>query len=196
MVSNVLPELPSPAAFASELIKARTELGLTQSKLAEQSGLSVSAVKAYESGRNLPGARELRELCQALQISPNKLLFGTEVPFKERTFANLLVDGTEEGEHVLQGRVAGLMRLLSKEEQAAVGTLVQSLAIARHGVEKAQEATLVMDAMVGVFREFGQQTRDALNTGKPIDAEAGAERLDEFLRKQGHVPVREKLPKK
>src|SRR5690606_4832477 len=96
-----LPELPSPTAFASELIKARTELGLTQSKLAEQSGLSVSAIKAYESGRNLPGARELRELCQALQVSPNKLLFGTEAPFKERTLTNLLADGIEEEAHVL-----------------------------------------------------------------------------------------------
>lgn len=195
MVPNALPELPSATAFASELIKARNELGLTQSKLAEQSGLSVSAIKAYESGRNLPGARELRELCQALQVSPNKLLFGTEVPFKERTFANLLVDGTDESEHILQGRVAALMRLLSKEEQAAVGTLVQSLAIARHGVEKAKEATLVMDAMVGVFREFGQQTRDALVTGKPLDAEAGAEKIDKFLKSQGHQPNSEKLPK-
>lgn len=178
------------------MIKARSELGLTQAKLAEQSGLSVSAIKAYESGRNLPGARELRELCQALQISPNKLLFGTELPFKNRTFANLLVDAVDEADHVLQIRTMMLMQLLTKDEQRAVGTLVSSLAIARHGAEKAKEQATAADVFVGIGREIWQQTRDALNAGKPIDTENMGERLEDFMRRQGHEPDPEKLPKK
>lgn len=196
MNSQALPELPTPGTFASELIRARTELGLTQSKLAEQSGLSVSAIKAYESGRNLPGARELRELCQALQVSPNKLLFGTELPFKNRTFANLLVDAVDEDDHVLQGRTMLLMQLLTKDEQRAVGTLVSSLAVARHGADKAKEHATAADLFVGMGRDLYQQTRDALNAGKPIDTEKAGERLENFMERQGHTSDPKKLPRK
>src|SRR4051812_31321179 len=74
------PNAPAQDAMsiASELIRARDERGITQAHLAELSGVSRSAIKGYESGRNMPGARELKALCQALAVSPNRLLFGAE----------------------------------------------------------------------------------------------------------------------
>lgn len=169
---------------------------MTQSQLAEASGLSVSAIKAYEVGRNLPGARELRALCQTLQVSPNRLLFGTELPFEKRSVANLLVDGEPEDEHVARARSTFLLSLLAQDEREAVLTLARSIAIARHGVEKVKEALAAADLLAGIGREFAQQSRDALNANKPVDPEAFGENLKGFMKRQGHESDPEKLPKK
>lgn len=44
----------------------------------EGQGVSRAALFRYESGKILPGARELRILCEALAVSPNWLLLGTD----------------------------------------------------------------------------------------------------------------------
>lgn len=193
---SLLPALPETISFASELIRARGELHLTQSQLAESSGLSLSAIKAYEAGRNMPGARELRELCQALQVSPNKLLFGTELPFEKRTLANMLVDSVSEDEHVTTARSMILLLLLARDEQDAVLTLARSIAIARLGVEKVNEHLKVADVFAGIGQEFGKQTRDAVNADKKIDPKGFAENVDKFMERRGHKSNPEKLPKK
>lgn len=184
---SLLPALPETISFASELIRARGELHLTQSQMAENSGLSLSAIKAYEAGRNMPGARELRELCQALQVSPNKLLFGTELPFEKRTLANLLVDGVSEDEHVKRARSMTLLSLLATDEQEAVITLAKSIAIGRHGLEKVKERLLAGDLIAGIGRTVFEQARDNLNAGKPIDPKITAEKLEAFMDRQGHI---------
>lgn len=189
-----LPPLPDANTFSSELIKARSEYGMTQAQLAEKSGLSISAIKAYESGRNMPGARELRELSQSLQASPNKLLFGTELPFKQRSTLNLLADAESEDENVTRVRGTMLLALLSHDEQHAIFTLAQSIAIARHGVSKVNESLLAADFMVGTFRGVIGQTSDAKIASKPIDPEKFAADLDKFLEKKGHKPATKKSP--
>ncbi len=155
--------------------------------MAENSGLSLSAIKAYEAGRNMPGARELRELCQALQVSPNKLLFGTELPFEKRTLANLLVDGESEDEHVKRARSMTLLSLLATDEQEALITLAKSIAIGRHGLEKVKERLLAADLFAGIGRTVFEQARDNLNAGKPIDPKVTAEKLEAFMDRQGHI---------
>ena len=199
MSPEKLPPVPTPNAFASELISARAKIGLTQGQLARASGLSLSAIKAYESGRNLPGARELRELCQALQISPNKLLFGTEAPFKAQSMADLLVDGEAEDDQVSRGRASFLLGLLAADERNAVVTLLRALALARHGEAEVKEVLLSADMVVGMGREFGRLTRDA-RTDKDAFSEQqladSAGRLDKFLEQRGHEVKPEKLPKK
>lgn len=45
----------------------------------EGQGVSRAALFRYESGKILPGARELRILCEALAVSPNWLLLGTDL---------------------------------------------------------------------------------------------------------------------
>ncbi|MFZ4289007.1 helix-turn-helix domain-containing protein [Variovorax sp. HJSM1_2] len=133
-----LPPLPENISFGSELIKARSQLGLTQAQLAEKSNVSLSAIKGYETGRTMPGARELRELCQALQITPNVLLWGTETPFapnNEQLFAGL----EHEDKRVDRFRLATLVALLTFEERQSIQTLVQGLVIARHGEKRVRE---------------------------------------------------------
>ena len=110
-------------SIANELINARTALGFTQVQLAEVSGVSRSAIKGYESGRNMPGSRELRALCVALAVTPNQLLFGVE----EVTFDDAPNDGempkgaptTANEQTSVAHSLAGLLPMLTKAEGEA-----------------------------------------------------------------------------
>jgi transcriptional regulator with XRE-family HTH domain len=130
-----IPQQPSPEnlAFASELIKARNDIGLTQSQLSAQSDVSLSAIKGYETGRNMPGSRELRDLCKTLLVTPNKLLFGVESPFITQGEADPAKSLGDKGFAVQRGRIAWLASLLSYDESYAVYSIVHSIATARHG---------------------------------------------------------------
>lgn len=191
-----LPQLPENISFASELIKGRNDLGLTQNQLSSKSGLSLSAIKAYETGRNMPGARELRELCNALQVSPNKLLFGKELPFEPRTVMDQLTYGEPENEAVARVRAMMLFCLLASDEREAIFTLARSLAVARHGVDEVKNAMLGADFMAGLTREMIQAGSDAVRTGTPMDVDSFGPNLEAFMDRQGHNPDPKRLLKK
>ncbi len=53
---------------------------MSQSDLHGKTGLSRTVLINYEAGRHKPGARELRLLCDALEVSPNQLIYGSEEP--------------------------------------------------------------------------------------------------------------------
>lgn len=57
---------------------AREAKGISQSDLHAKTGLSRTVLINYEAGRHKPGTRELRLLCDALEVSPNYLIYGTE----------------------------------------------------------------------------------------------------------------------
>lgn len=76
---------------AIELRRAREAKGLSHSDLHRQTGISRPVLFGYEAGRTKPGARELRLLSEALGVSPNRLLFGTEEPFKPQPGLRSLV---------------------------------------------------------------------------------------------------------
>lgn len=149
------PEAPNPHesfAFASELIKARNDLGLTQSQLSTQSQVSLSAIKGYETGRNVPGARELRELCKTLRVTPNKLLFGVETPFATLNTEDQAKVPDDKGLDVQRGRIALLANLLSFDESYAIYTLVHSIAIARHGEQMVRDHLAAGDFITALMR--------------------------------------------
>lgn len=148
----------------------------------------MSAIKAYEAGRNLPGARELRELCQALEISPNMLLFGTETPFAAKSFLNQLADSGSEDAHLTSARSSVLLGLLASDERRAIFTLIHALAVARHGEQKVKETLLPVDAMVSLSREMARATRDAPASSMEISPAAISENVDAALQRLGHKP--------
>lgn len=69
---------PQPDSVSIELKKAREAKGLTFSDLHRLTGISRTTLHDYESSRSMPGAKELVKLCQALEVSPNRLLLGVE----------------------------------------------------------------------------------------------------------------------
>lgn len=56
------------------LIAARESAGITQTALADRSGLSIAAIQSYETGRRTPHADQLGALANALGVSADYLL--------------------------------------------------------------------------------------------------------------------------
>lgn len=54
-------------------------------------GITATTLLRYEQGKVLPGARELRVLCDALDVSADWLLFGAENPMDVSLFEGLKV---------------------------------------------------------------------------------------------------------
>lgn len=117
------------------LLRSQKELthdGLSKlSKLADPSGVGISrtTIRSYELGNFKPGARELRILSKALQVSPAWLLLGAD------SYSEVLV-GEEEGGTPSGGDVAQLMAafmFLPKVERTALKTLAMSLLQAKMG---------------------------------------------------------------
>ncbi|MCO5096445.1 MAG: helix-turn-helix domain-containing protein [Rhodocyclaceae bacterium] len=62
------------------------------SKNFDPAGISRPTIVRYESGENIPGARELRILCDALWVPANWILFGTVGPDVENSAGGALLN--------------------------------------------------------------------------------------------------------
>lgn len=87
---GVLTDEPE-ADLGMRLQEARRNANITQGELADKTrhvdldgnGISSAVISLYERGVNRPGPREIRLLCEALRISPNRLIYGDEDPFEQ-----------------------------------------------------------------------------------------------------------------
>lgn len=68
----------SPDLISYEIKRAREGAKLSILELSARTGISKTVLHGYERGRTKPGARELKLLCEALKVSPNRLLFGVD----------------------------------------------------------------------------------------------------------------------
>ena len=78
----------------------RKEAGLTQAQLAEKLGITDRAVSKWETGRSLPDAAIMMDLCAVLKITVNDLLSGEEVSmenYNEKT-AKVLIEMVRQKE--------------------------------------------------------------------------------------------------
>ena len=70
-----LPDVQTaPSGLGRAIAVRRTELGLKRKDLAERSSLSYPYVSELEKGTKEPSARALRQLAEALELSPTELL--------------------------------------------------------------------------------------------------------------------------
>ncbi len=79
--------------IGSFIAKKRKERNLTQEKLAEKLGITDRAVSKWETGKSLPDASIMLDLCRILGITVNDLLSGEELSMErinERTEKNLI----------------------------------------------------------------------------------------------------------
>ena len=151
------PQDNDKLALAAEIIKGRERLGMTQAQLATASSVSLSAIKGYETGRSFPGAKELRQICQVLRVSPNLLLFGDETPFQN---ADESTPEAAKGLRVQRRRIALLLDMLSVDESNAVYALVHAISLARFGADGVKFRLETADLFTG-FDEIGR--------GEPLD---------------------------
>lgn len=61
----------------------RKEKGLTQAALAEKLGITDRAVSKWETGKSLPDASIMMELCELIGTNVNELLTGERIPMDE-----------------------------------------------------------------------------------------------------------------
>lgn len=64
--------------FSNRLELLRTKNGLSQSKLANKSGVAPAQISRYEAGRNIPSGVVIQRLANALGVSYSYLAHGTE----------------------------------------------------------------------------------------------------------------------
>lgn len=67
------------STFESRLKLARFAKGWTRKDLAAQTGVSVSAISWYETGRTNPTAPVLAKIARALEVTTDYLILGVEV---------------------------------------------------------------------------------------------------------------------
>jgi transcriptional regulator with XRE-family HTH domain len=65
-------------AFAANVKRLRAEKGLTQERLAEQSGLGLSDIAKIETIRRDPGVKVLAKIAYGLGVPASELLHGVE----------------------------------------------------------------------------------------------------------------------
>lgn len=123
-----------------ELVRARKAAGWTQNELHQKTGISRDAIKGYESGRNMPGSRELRVLCETLGVSANKVLWGRdEFQAAIGPVKGMFSDpAAEQATQALKMFI--LMNMLTKEEREAIFTLVEPILVGRIGRQELDKA--------------------------------------------------------
>ena len=75
------------------IASCRKECGYTQVSLGEKLGITDRAVSKWETGKSMPDASIMLELCNLLKISVNELLTGEHIAmenYKEKAEENLL----------------------------------------------------------------------------------------------------------
>jgi transcriptional regulator with XRE-family HTH domain len=150
-------------AIAAELRKAREASGASFSDLHRVTGLSRTTLHQYEAGTRKPGAREIRLLCDALNTTPNRLIYGTEEPFKGKSRLHAMLDLSSED--LRTARLAMLLMMLSKDERDAWITLLGESIKARTGGGEKLDATL--DAIEAATEVMASGMAEAIEAALP-----------------------------
>ena len=107
------------------IASCRKEQGMTQVSLAEKLGISDRAVSKWETGKSMPDAGNMLELCRLLKINVNELLSG------ERIMAESYDKRAEENLLEMKRAVEEKDRMLIRTEYwVALPTIVTAIVLA------------------------------------------------------------------
>jgi transcriptional regulator with XRE-family HTH domain len=110
------------SGFSDRLRTAREMRGLSQSQLAEKTGLQPSAVSHFEQSRRAPSFDNLRRLANALNVTTDYLLGRTDDPAMCGPTADKLFRNAEKmSENDLETLIAMAEALTKKSQQAKKG---------------------------------------------------------------------------
>lgn len=118
----------------------------------EQRGISRTSIIGYEQGTSSPGLREIKLLCQVLVVTPNYLVYGTDVASAHATQPSMhfFSHGARGAvQHVMQASLA--MLSLKGHERDALLSLVLSLAGRQLGDAKLSGLLLAGNLMSDSF---------------------------------------------
>lgn len=177
-------------ALPAELKNAREAKGLSFSDVHRVTGISRTTLHDYESGRSKPGAREIVKLCDALEISPNRLLLGSETTYVGTGGVLLSIVGMARKEPgkaaVLSGFLVPLLTaVLSKignESLVAIATITDETLRARDPETFKNLATLVAE-----FAQFDLGEMTDMTPEQQVQA------IRDIIKKSG-LPSPENVP--
>lgn len=171
------PSLPPSIedGIGIRLKAAREGKGLSQSDLHNKTGLSRTVLINYEAGRHKPGARELRMLCDALEVSPNQLLYGTEEPHSRTTgLADTILNMGQAAIAPTLLIAPMLGSMLGKDDTRMLLNLIESLLKAK----SPQDYAHVME-IVKIFKGFADASPGIVD-GLMTDLQNDPAKLVEF----------------
>jgi transcriptional regulator with XRE-family HTH domain len=159
---NIEPKAPPPKTADGIAIRiriGRERKGLSLADLHRRSEISKTALHDYESGRTKPGAREIRILCEILEVTPNWVIFGTENPLEPRAGLRALIKSKDSPAWMMMSMflMPIIAAVLDEDQLEALLVLIASMVEARD-----KDAYAQVSALAEVFAEqFG--------TGSPAE---------------------------
>lgn len=158
-----LNNLLNRANQIGERIKqARTTLELTQIGLAQKASLSRSAVVHYEQGNAVPGGVELVKLAEALKLSPNYLLSGSDNFFESQSIDHALAS---DDVNITIARTAICLSALDREVRESISKLLMGLVKAKLNKREYQEFTKAINS---VSELIPKMTPDLVNAADKL----------------------------
>ncbi|WP_374264579.1 helix-turn-helix domain-containing protein [Zoogloea sp.] len=158
-----------PDVIAIELKKAREAKGYGMSDVHRLTGLSRNTLHQYETGSRKPGTKELLKLCEVLEVTPNRLLFGLEEPFGKvdgvlRPLARLAQ--TDPGKALglaamMMPIIAAILSKVGAETLEAIATIADETLRSRDPETFTQFANLVRDLSKEDVKALVAQPKDA-----------------------------------
>lgn len=116
------------------IAEKRKEQGMTQMQLAESLGITDRAVSKWETGKSLPDASLMLDLCNLLKITVNELLCGEEVSMEnyneqaEKALVEMAKQKEESDRRLLRMEmVIGILSTLFLFAMLAVGVVFMYL---------------------------------------------------------------------
>jgi len=132
----------SELTIGVRLKDARNQVGLTIRDLAAESAVGESTIQKYESGKSLPGAGELRRLCDALDLDAHELIFGKKKEGGRSLSAAAFFDA-EGRDDVYVAKVGAAMLALPDDDRDAMHQLLASNLVTKMGRERFQRLEIV-----------------------------------------------------
>jgi transcriptional regulator with XRE-family HTH domain len=149
---------PLAVSVGREIDRALKSAGMSVTNLHKTTGISRTVLQGYLSGRFKPGARELKLLSEALDLSPNRMLFGRE-NLQDRTAIDDFLGDGDQAEAAM--KVALIFGMLTFEERRSFLALLMSILEPRMGGKKEiGKALSVVNEMVKSMRFMDQDLSD------------------------------------
>lgn len=158
-------------AVSAEIRKARERADMTVTDLHRETGISRTVLQGYEAGRFVPGALELKRICQVLKVTPNRIVFGDERPMEQKPLLEAFIGDVNRASGTAKLAIA--LQVLSSAELSALLSLVESIVITRVGGAKKMAAMFeAVDVMIGsehtpaLMEELGEEFIQSMTPGQ------------------------------
>ena len=103
--------------FHIYLKNCRTDKGISQKDLAAMIGVAPSTYSQYESGTRSPDVIKIKKIAQALQVTGDYLLFGTDAPFREENEQSEYELLYEQLDEIDKAEIRGEMKQMLKADK-------------------------------------------------------------------------------